>query len=121
MIKSCTAEKICLFSSTDKSVLPYKITSKVGWQNVETVFKSSCHKFKPEDHWYCIAHLSAEDPLKSAVMEEKKFKILNLFELDQGQWITLTFGTHKASCTHFSWLHVPTFITDYNSLKNPLF
>ena len=29
---------------------------------------------KPEDHWPCIAHLSAEDMLKSAVIEEKKFK-----------------------------------------------
>ena len=28
----------------------------------------------PEDHWSCIAHLSAEDILKSAVIEEKKFK-----------------------------------------------
>ena len=29
---------------------------------------------KPEDHWSCIAHLSSEDMLKSAVIEEKKFK-----------------------------------------------
>ena len=29
---------------------------------------------KPEDHWSCIAHLSAEDMLKSVVIEEKKFK-----------------------------------------------
>ena len=34
------------------------------------------------------------------VIEEKKFKILNLRDLDQGQWMTLAFGTHKASCTH---------------------
>ena len=31
-------------------------------------------KIKPEDHWYCIAHLSAEDMLKSVVTEEKKFE-----------------------------------------------
>ena len=31
-------------------------------------------KFAPEDHWSCIAHLSAEDLLKSVVIEEKKFK-----------------------------------------------
>ena len=31
-------------------------------------------EIKPEDHWSCIAHLSAEDILKSAVIEEKKFK-----------------------------------------------
>ena len=29
---------------------------------------------KPEDHWSFIAHLSAEDMLKSVVIEEKKFK-----------------------------------------------
>ena len=29
---------------------------------------------KPEDHWSYIAHLSAEDMLKSVVIEEKKFK-----------------------------------------------
>ena len=29
---------------------------------------------KPEDHWSCITHLSAEDMLKSVVIEEKKFK-----------------------------------------------
>ena len=31
-------------------------------------------KSKPEDHWSCITHLSAEGMLKSAVIEEKKFK-----------------------------------------------
>ena len=29
---------------------------------------------KPEDHWSCIAHLIAEDMLKSVVIEEKTFK-----------------------------------------------
>ena len=29
---------------------------------------------KSEDHWSCIAHLSAADMLKSAVIEDKKFK-----------------------------------------------
>ena len=40
--------------------------------------------------------------LKSVVIEGKKFKILNLSNLDQGQRMTLTFGTHKASCTHLT-------------------
>ena len=31
-------------------------------------------KLKPEDHWSFIAHLIAEDMLKSAVIEEKTFK-----------------------------------------------
>ena len=29
-------------------------------------------KMKPENHWFCIAHLSAEDMLKPVVIEEKK-------------------------------------------------
>ena len=48
--------------------------------------------YEPEDHWACIAHLSAEDMLKTTVIEEKKFGMLNLSDLDQGQWTTLTFG-----------------------------
>ena len=44
-------------------------------------------KCKPEDHWSCIAHLSAEDMLKSVVIEEKKENIA----LGQGQ------TTHKLS------------------------
>ena len=31
-------------------------------------------KIKPEDQWSCIAHLSAKDMLKSAFIEENKFK-----------------------------------------------
>ena len=41
--------------------------------------------FKPEDHWSCIAHLSAEDMLKSAVIEEKKFKNSPWAVADWGQ------------------------------------
>ena len=33
-----------------------------------------CNMMQPEDHWSCIARPSAEDMLKSAVIEEKKFK-----------------------------------------------
>ena len=29
-------------------------------------------EMEPKDHWSCIAHLSAEDKLKSVVIEEKK-------------------------------------------------
>ena len=42
--------------------------------SVEKVIPFRGHKTKPEDHWSCIAHLSAEDMLKAAVIEEKKFK-----------------------------------------------
>ena len=37
---------------------------------------------EPDDHLSCIAHLSAEDMLKSVVTEKRSLKILNL---DQGQ------------------------------------
>ena len=34
------------------------------------------------------------------LLRKRSSKILNLSDLDQSQWMTLTFGTHKASCTH---------------------
>ena len=34
------------------------------------------------------------------LLRKTSLKILNLRDLDQGQWMTMTFGTHKASCTH---------------------
>ena len=45
----------------------------------QEVLKSGCRLHKttkptPEDHWSCIAHMSANDVLKSAVTEEKKVK-----------------------------------------------
>ena len=36
--------------------------------------KPGCTNNRPEDYWSCIAHLSAADMLKSADIEEKKFK-----------------------------------------------
>ena len=39
-------------------------------------------------------------PVALEVIEEMKFENLNLSDLDQGQWMTLTFYTHKGSCTH---------------------
>ena len=30
------------------------------------------NRWKKQDHWSCIAHLSAEDKLKSVVIEEKE-------------------------------------------------
>ena len=44
---------------------------KYTWQRKNIL---SILLFKPEDHWSCIALLSAEDMLKSAVIEEEKFK-----------------------------------------------
>ena len=52
---------------------------------MQGVNASGYMQVEPEDHWSCIAHLSAEDMFKSAVTEEKKLKILNVNDLDQGQ------------------------------------
>ena len=44
------------------------------WYRKCTLLQKYKQKTEPEDHWSCIAHLSAEDMLKSAVIEENKFK-----------------------------------------------
>ena len=51
-----------------------------AWDGTEMIYHCGANliflyksKHKPEDHWSYIAHLSAEDMLKSAVIEEKKF------------------------------------------------
>ena len=49
------------------------LSFKHFYDNIEGMLNWSMI-FQPEDHWSCIAHLSAEDMLKSAVVEEKKFK-----------------------------------------------
>ena len=73
---------------SDIQVMRCGITQMKGWQgeNISEAPKNGksgheqCRSYcwpvqgKPEDHWSCIAHLSAEDMLKSAVIEEKKFK-----------------------------------------------
>ena len=41
--------------------------------------------YKQEDHWSCIARLSAEDILISMVIEERSSKILDLSDLEKGQ------------------------------------
>ena len=38
--------------------------------------------------------------LASRLLRKRRMKILNLSDLDQGQWMTLAIGTHKASYTH---------------------
>ena len=42
--------------------------------SLTTIFLHAHAFYKPEDHWSFIAHLIAEDMLKSAVIEEKTFK-----------------------------------------------
>ena len=39
----------------------------------ELIMSLIYEKPKPEDHWSCIAHPSAEDMLKLVVIEEKQF------------------------------------------------
>ena len=50
---------------------------KISYQNVFHKRKLSYYRYQSQkktgDHWSCIAHLSAEDMLKSAVIDEKKF------------------------------------------------
>ena len=42
--------------------------------------------FEPEDHWSCIANLSAEDMLKSADIAAKKFKNILLISTKVNEW-----------------------------------
>ena len=51
--------------------MPQNAASDQGLHCLLTEF---LFKIEPEDHWSSIAHLSAENMLKSAVIEEKKFK-----------------------------------------------
>ena len=55
---------------------------------------------KPEDQWSCNDHLSAEDTLKSVVIEEKKFKKYWIWviwnKVNERPWALVI----KASCTH---------------------
>ena len=43
-------------------------------KTTEKILSDFVKSRKTENHWSCIAHLSAEDMLKSAVIGEKKFK-----------------------------------------------
>ena len=60
----------------------YKITGAEKYMTENLIGEK-----EPEDHWSCIAHLSAKDTclLKSAIIEEKSLKILNLSDLGQVQ------------------------------------
>ena len=49
------------------------------------------------------------------LLKKRSLKILNLSDLDQGHWMTLTFGTRIASCTHLVDFIYQLDITDCNS------
>ena len=55
---------------TASSITQYKRVPKRLAHSLRIAIRLS----QPEDYWSCIAHLSAEDMLKSAVIKEKKFK-----------------------------------------------
>ena len=48
---------------------------------------------KPEDHWSCVAYLSAEDILKSVVIEEK-FKIIESEWFGPSPWPLVLIKLH---------------------------
>ena len=74
--KKCwpNAPVICKWWTDDRPWLWYKLTNEPKGSGELKNMPGSGYNLKPEDHWSCIAHLSAEDMLKSAVIEEKKFK-----------------------------------------------
>ena len=51
-----------------------KQTNKQKKKKKKNKIEQKTHKTQTEDHRSCIAHLSAEDMLKSAITEEKKIK-----------------------------------------------
>ena len=52
-----------------------ELFSHITPMNCRQLVVYSYHGYRePEDHWSCIAHLIAEDMLKSAFIEEKTFK-----------------------------------------------
>ena len=51
-----------------------RLWTMLGYGSLLPFNKHSCSSHLTRDHWPCIAHLSIEDILKSAVIEEKKFK-----------------------------------------------
>ena len=64
----------CMFSTMSKLFQVGEIGNNQGNIHVQKWPHHSCTYTVQEDHWSCIAHLSAKDMLKSAVIEEKKFE-----------------------------------------------
>ena len=61
--------------SPEPSLVACVISTIISWAGSFYVVRYDIETVhQPEDHWSCIAHLSAENMLKSAVIEEKKFK-----------------------------------------------
>ena len=85
--------------------------------NTTTKLKD-CQKIQPEDYWSSIAHMSAEDMLKSA-LRKTSLKILNLSDSDQVNDLDLWYS--KSFMYSTSWLHLPNFnIIDYNSSEKSI-
>ena len=53
-----------------KTIIHLMTLVLVDYSRLWIKLKLNCIIEKPENHWSCINHLSAEDKLKSAVIEE---------------------------------------------------
>ena len=74
---------------------PYEIwlwQAKRFWRRRERQTKDAWTDDKP---W--LYYKLTNEPKDSG-----ELKMLNLIDLDRGRWMALTFGTHKASCTHLA-------------------
>ena len=84
------------------------------WPRKSKYFKAKLliNSSKPEDHWSCITHLSAEDMLKSVIIEERKFKNIDFVCL---RWSFMALPTTR-SC-RASQLIVALFLDRLRSSK----
>ena len=58
--------------SLSKDSATFSSRSEIAFRQGQRCHKDATHTLlKPKDSWSCIAHLGAEDVLKSAVIEEK--------------------------------------------------
>ena len=74
VVRGNNAKEILMVAAGHELRLDNYFNNKVGAPILLSFDSFTARYKKPEDHWSCIAHLSAEDMLKSAVIEEKKFK-----------------------------------------------
>ena len=65
-----TVKALICAVSPEPLLFAYAISTIISWAGSYNLDGTK----KTEDHWSCIAHLIAEDMLKSAVTEEKTFK-----------------------------------------------
>ena len=69
------------------------------------------HNKMPENHWFCIAHLSVEAMLKLVVTEEKKIKNIESEWAGSRSMNDLDRWYSESFMFSLSWLPLPTFIS----------